>query len=106
MACLFCTVGGILYTVETQVLQDNVVMAYQQVCHTPYKYPLVGNILIICKALGGLIVALTFLIFFANIALRLANFKDSMHPSRTPSMVFLLLVYPALPIWTMLLGMC
>ena len=104
IACLFCSVGGILYSVETNVLQNNIVMAYQQVCHTPYEYPLVGNILIICKALGGLIVALSFLIFFASVALRLANFKESMHPSRTPSMVFLLLIYPAFPIWTILLG--
>ena len=106
VACIFCSFGGAFYAIETNVLQENIIMGYQQVCHSPYAYPYVGNFLIICKSLGGLVVGLSILIFFSGLAIRLANFKDSVHPSRTPSMVFLIFIYPAFPIWTVLFGRC
>ena len=105
VACLFCSVGGTIFAVETNVLQENIVIGYQRVCHTPYEYPYIGNFLIISKALGGLIVALSVLIFFSGLAIRLANFKESTRASRTTSLVFLIFIYLAFPIWTLLLGM-
>ena len=104
VACFLCSLGGTLFSIETNVLQENIVMGYQQVCHTPYKYPYIGNLLIICKSLGGLVVALSVLIFFSGLAIKIANFKDGKHSSRRIPTVFVLLLYPAFPIWTLLLG--
>ena len=102
LACILCCIGGIMFSIETHSLEESVLMALQEVCHTAYSW--METSFVVCTSLGGLIVALSFLIFFASVALRLSNFKESESTSRTPSLVFLLLLYIALPIWTVLLG--
>ena len=49
-------------------------------------------------------VALSALIFFSELAIKIANFKDGKNSSRRIPTVFILLLYPAFPIWALLLG--
>ena len=104
VACLCCTIGGGLFAAENHVLEIQVLQGLEDL---NVAYPNLETMFVIMTALGGLIVALSLLIFGADASLTVANLGDSLGrftETRTPARVFLLLMYPAIPIWTCLLG--
>ena len=92
VAMLFCTLGGITFSVSIHKVTDLILLTLQEIFHSSYEWLEIAEIL--STACGCLIAALSILVFSATCISIYHN-----NQSGTAQLVLMVMTYPSLFIW-------